>query len=214
MLNLVTVATAVSCQYDFSPCDCSLNEADNTYDITCGSSSSGIPMAVVAAVFQSKPALYLKTLVLFVQSEGDAIPADLLGSSQFASAGAIFITGALPGQPLLRVDPNSFRLSKSSLGSIQFQRVDTNRMDFDFLIDFVSLTKIEFSYLVLNLDRSLPTLPSLPALKVLNFFETTSDLNKAFTDSVLKCNGLTTLIMALTDRKLIRIAYRHGTVHK
>lgn len=161
-------------------------------------------MAVVAAVFQSKPALNLKSLKLYVQSEGDSIPADLMGQSLFINAGELKIFGVSPGQPVLRVDPNSFRLSKNSLGSIEWGNLDTSRMDFDFLIGFIGISKLQFSYLVLNLERSLPTLPYLPALKILNFFSTSSNLNKAFTDTVLKCDGLKNLAI-FGGRKLIRI---------
>jgi len=43
-------------------------------------------MADVAAVFRTKPALNINYLALGIRSEGDSIPADLLGQSRFYSA--------------------------------------------------------------------------------------------------------------------------------
>lgn len=139
----VTIATAADCQYDFSPCSCSFDEASNTYGITCGdySSNVGVPMADVAAAFQSKPALELSRLTLYITSEGDNIPADFLSQSRFASAGTLSLHG-LSGWSLLRVDLDAFRSSKSFLGALYLYHLDASRMDLSFLTDFVSLTTI------------------------------------------------------------------------
>ncbi len=123
MVMGATIAAGADCQYDFSPCSCSLDVAVkgvNTYDITCNS----VPMADVAAAFQSKPVILLKSLQLTVRSEGDTIPADLLGQSRFATAGNLRVE-ASSGLPILEVDPNAFRLSKNSLGSISLVSFDT-----------------------------------------------------------------------------------------
>lgn len=174
----VTITTAADCQNDYTPCNCSYNEAGNSNRITCGGS-----MADVATAFQSKPALDIDSLTLNILPAGDSIPADLLGQSRII--GSLSIGGV----GILRVDPNAFRASKNlSLSFVSFRDLDTSRMDFDFLIDFPNIVSMAFSY-VLSLERSLPTLPSLPALISL-YFQYSSDLNKAFSYSVLKCNGL------------------------
>jgi len=204
MLMMMGVATAAAadCQYDFSPCSCSFDGAANTYDIACDK----VPMADVAVVFQSKPVILLKSLQLTVRSEGDTIPADLLGQSRFATAGNLRVE-ASSGLPILEVDPNAFRSSKNSLGSISLVSFDTGRMDFDFLTDFTSLTSIQLG-LLKNLEMSLPTLPILPALTDFSINSFYADLNKLFSGSVLKCNGLKKLEITGTTRKLIR-KYSH-----
>jgi len=136
MVMGATIAAGADCQYDFSPCSCSLDVAVNTYDITCNS----VPMADVAAAFQSKPVILLKSLQLTVRSEGDTIPADLLGQSRFATAGNLMVAAQSRLYPLLEVDPNAFRSSKNSLGRISIYELDAGRIDFNFLTDFTSLT--------------------------------------------------------------------------
>ena len=93
---------------------------------------------------------------------------------------------------LLTVDSNAFRSSRnSSLSDVELFNLDTNRMDFEFLNnDFYNLSSIYFRGLS-NLEKSLITLPNLTALTTLYFDDNRdSDMNNAFSDSVLKCNGL------------------------
>ena len=86
----VTIATAADCQYDYSPCSC------YSYGIVCDQ----VPMADVATAFQSKPAMDIDQLFLYVRPEGDSIPADLLGQSRITDR------LLLSGSGILRVDPN------------------------------------------------------------------------------------------------------------
>lgn len=187
MIIRFTIATAqdcpYDCPYDLSPCSCyRSSNFDCQSLITC----DNVSMADVAAVFQSKPAMNITRLILRIRPEGDAIPADLLGQSRLTNE--LMVYGP-QNDPLLKVDPNAFRSSKnSSLNYVFLSNFDLSQMDFDFLADFPSVGTLIFDSL-LNLDRSLQTLPFLPTLADLHFHYC-SDMNKAFNNSVLKCNGL------------------------
>lgn len=186
--NAITISTAEDCQYDFSPCGCDYNPSGNDYSINCGNSFNNFPLTDVAAAFRTKPALDVSELYLYIRSEGDSIPADLLAQSRLT--GKLEIEGS--SKSLLTVDPNSFRSSKnSSLSEVDFINLDTIRMDFEFLNnDYYNLSYIYFRSSS-NLEKSLITLPNLTALTTLYFDDNIgSDMNIAFADSVLKCNGL------------------------
>lgn len=184
--NAITISIAEDCQYDFSPCECDYNPSGNDYSIDCGNSFNNFPLADVAAAFRTKPALDVSELYLYIRSEGDSIPADLLGQSRLT--GKLEIEGS--SKSLLTVDSNAFRSSRnSSLSDVDLYNLDASRMDFEFLNnDFYNLSYLYFNGLS-NLDKSLLTLPNLTALTSLYFYDNI-DMNNAFTDSALKCNGL------------------------
>ena len=100
-----------------------------------------------------------------------------------------------------------YQLEKKPWVTVNPNALDLSRKDFQFLADDGGrhlVQKILFQS-VTNLEKSLATLPYLPALTVLKLFSS-SDLNKAFTDSVLKCDGLKQVFIDLsTDSKLIWI---------
>lgn len=183
-------------QYDFSPCSCDFYNSTNSYYITC----IGAPMVDVAAVFQTKPALNIQTLQLYIRPEGDYIPANLLGPSQFlyssvwGSASCFLYINGYSEYPAswVVVDPNAFHSPEhqnSSIFNFFVNFLDTSRLDFQFLSHVGSnLKEIRFSYLT-NLEKSLPTLPYLPVLNALRF-EHCLGLDKAFSGSFLNCNGL------------------------
>lgn len=186
---LVTKTTAADCQYDSSPCTCFFNEGPKEYSITC----DNIPMADVATAFQSKPALDIHRLTLGIRPEGDSIPADLLGKSRITFYLAISLAEK-GSTPVITIDTDASRSSKNSLqyvslGDSRDGGLDTSQMDLDFLADFTSVSTMLFNK-VLNLKMSLPTLPFLPSLTGLQLINRFSDINEAFTESVLKCNGL------------------------
>ena len=113
--------------------------------ITCD-----VPMADVAAVFQSKPALDIGELRLLIRPESDSIPTDLLGQSFVTSLLAIYGKS----RSVLIVDPNAFRSSmNSSLSFVDLDNLNTSQMDLNFLSVFPSVDEISF-YRILNLEGS------------------------------------------------------------
>jgi len=102
-------------------------------------------MADVAAIFQSKPALKITQLKLYIRPEGDTIPADLLGPSHFVYSsiwgnysGFLYIIGNSGDlMPWIAVDSNAFRSTEqqnSSLFKFYAKYLDTSRLDLQFLV--------------------------------------------------------------------------------
>ncbi len=188
-------------QHNFSPCECIFYNSFDSYTVDCNQ----VPMADVAAIFQTKPALKIRQLNLNIRPEGDHIPADLLGPSQFqyspvweTVSGFMYISGFYTNPPpwVTVVDPNAFRFpgqQNSTLFKFYLYYLDTSRLDLQFLAHVGrTVEEIQFSQLV-NIEKTLPTLPYLPALTNL-FFQECSGLNKIYSGSFLKCNGLESLI--------------------
>ncbi len=209
------VGTDAYCeQYDF-PCPCKYLIQYNAYEISC----YGTPMETVASKFKSIPALKIATLQLFIQTEGDSIPADLLGQSRLTyipgfNYGGVFTIEpnqpyGNPNRPLLTVDPNAFRFSyQPDLPAVfifKLRHFDTSRLDFQFLSALENqVLALDFDGL-LNLQRSLPTLPYLPALRGIDLWNI--DFNNVFPEipDALKCEGIENLRIYITDGKYVNI---------
>lgn len=123
----------------FSPCSTIYGPFGDTYcDISC----VYVPMTDVTTTFKKLPALNISYLTLLIRSEGNSIPADLLGQMRFnRPTDKINISLDIRGdylkeeKPLLTVDPNAFRQQNSSLVNFYMTSLDTSRMDFQFLSD-------------------------------------------------------------------------------
>lgn len=179
---------------DLSPCTCYASA--NYPSVDCDE----VAMEEVKIAFSMiSPPIVIDRLSLFIRPQlGDSIPADLLGQSQVAGALEIYGDSGPyfnSSQPLLTVDPNSFRSSSDTLQSISFIRFDGRLLDFGFLAGFRNLQEFKIGE-VTELYRSLPTLPALPALSSLSFYYEPS-LNTALAsgDLVLQCDGLTFLFI-------------------
>ena len=180
------IATAQDQCPNLSPCNCSYN---GTYGLFV--SCNDVPMDEVKTIFTTTSPLNIYTLYLRVRPSGDSIPADIIGQSTIEFLELL----GHPDEPypLLSVDPNAFSSSKNTLLAVGVYQLDTGRLDFNFLIGFQKLVSILFGSIV-NIDRSISTLPALPTLEGL-WFSRTIGLNKAFQSGsdVLQSNGLTVL---------------------
>lgn len=145
--------------------------------------------------------------------EDFVIPADLLGQNRVLWK--LRLQGNSQSFQLLRVHVNAFRSSSNTLQSLDVSLLDASHLNLIFLKGFQNVKEIAFSN-VSNLELSLPTLPSMPALKDLyiNYFHgyQSGDLNKKwrFQNNIishLQGNGLSKLVLSGT-RKLDQ----HGLV--
>jgi len=180
------------CQ-DVSPCSCVVFRG--ALYVRC----DHVPMEELQELFSSIPPFEMKSLFLVIQPSGDFIPADVLDKSRVTDhlnfVGQISSIGMDKSDepyPILKVDPNAFRNSDTIGGTIFFNSLDLSQTDFSFLKGIQKTVK-ELSFVkVTNLDKSLHTLPAMPALTTLSITSSTGlkEAFKANENMALSGNGL------------------------
>jgi len=145
----------------------------------------------------------MNQLDLYIQLSGDSIPEDLLGQS--IVAGGLRLYGPSDDNssyPLLQVDLNAFTSSSDTLQSVLVQKIDTNLLDFEFLVEFSNVSTFQFLN-TSNLQKSVPTIPvDLPTLSQL-YFGYSAGLNEVFqTGNIQPLKGSNLTRLWVTDCQL------------
>jgi len=150
-------------------------------------------MEDIKDIFRKSSLIDMKSLFIVVQPSGDSIPSDLLGQSRIK--GHIYLVGPKKNEdesyyPSLSIDSNAFRSSYDTIGSIiYFNSIDLSQTDFGFLKGLKnSITDLNLVH-VKNLDKSLHTLPEMPALTTISI--TSSPSLREALKSPLSVDGLT-----------------------
>ena len=167
---------------DISPC-IYVEHNDCKYDVNI---ECNAPMEEVKAVFSSFTAsLQIFRITLYVQSPGDTIPADILGRS--LTTFYLTIIGNI-NFPSISIDPEAFRSSRLTIESVEFQKLDMSQVDFQFLAGGIRVHSLSLLRLS-NIQRSLPTIPALPGLALIQIYLSTG-LNQEWQNN----NGSTSLL--------------------
>lgn len=155
-------------------------------------------MDEVKAVFSRTAPIDILYLYLYVRPTGDYIPADLLGGSTVSYHLELNSNSNL-NYPLLEVDPNAFRSSKDTLMLFDMWNLDISLLDLSFLADFQKVSSLNFDSIA-HLGLSLPTIPSLPALRGLYIYHSTGldEISQAG-ENHLKGNGLEEFFVQSSD---------------
>jgi len=112
------------------------------------------------------------------------IPADILGNKKTEK-----IIIQCDDDSSLKIDANAFQSTKNYTITLALVNFDTNQLDLEFLSGFNQLTELIF-YKVRHIEKSLPVLPLLPQLALLEFNNVTGLNDSKISFPILSTGGL------------------------
>lgn len=140
----------------------------NSYrgDVSCNL----VPIGEILEIFDRVARTTFDTITLIIRKTEKVIPADLLSNKRAEKLVIDFERIDNSQQQLKKVSPDAFRATQNYTKHIELISIDHSQLDLGWLSGFVQLTTLSFTW-NLNLYNSFPTLPPLPSLTILDFYQ-------------------------------------------